>query len=518
MKSGLFKTKPIQTILSEISANEHGFKRTLTATSLTTLGIGSVIGAGIFVLTGQAAAQYAGPAIVFSFIIAGLACALAGLCYAEFASMIPISGSAYTYAYATLGELLAWIIGWDLVLQYLFAASSVAVGWSDYTMSFLLDFGISIPPQFTAAWNTVLVEVPDIGWKPISENLINDLSFAGLSIDSLPHINTICNLPAMFIVAFFTILLVLGIKESASFNNLMVVIKVSLIILFIGLGFMFVKAGNWDPFIPKNTGVWGQFGWSGILRGAGVIFFAYVGFDAASTVAQEAKNPKRDVPVGILSSLGISTVLYILMAIVLTGMVSYTRLNVADPVAVGVNSMGDKMFWLRPIIKIAALAGLSSVILVTLMGQARIFHSMSNDGLLPPAFSKLHSRFKTPYLSTIITGIVGLTLAGVFPLNILGELVSIGTLLAFVIVCISILVLRKTRPDIPRPFRTPWVPLVPVLGTVICLVQMFALPFDTWIRLIIWFAIGLIIYFIFGRKNSKLNPPACSASEDKKNN
>jgi len=507
MKSSLFRTKPIQKILSEISDNEHGFKRTLTAASLTTLGIGSVIGAGIFVLTGQAAAQYAGPAIVISFIIAGLACAFAGLCYAEFASMIPISGSAYTYAYATLGELLAWIIGWDLILQYLFAASTVAVGWSDYMMSFLFDFGITIPPQFTAAWHTVLVELPQLGWKPLTENLIADLSLAGTPVDSIPHITAICNLPAMVIVGFFTILLVIGIRESANFNTLMVIIKVSLIILFIGVGFMFVDAGNWDPFIPKNTGEWGHFGWSGILRGAAVIFFAYVGFDAASTVAQEAKRPQRDVPIGIMGSLGISTVLYILMAIVLTGMVSYTTLNVADPVAVGVNSMGDSMFWLRPIVKIAALAGLSSVILVTLLGQTRIFHSMSNDGLLPHGFSKLHRRFKTPYISTIITGIVALVLAGIFPLNILGEMVSIGTLLAFVIVCISILVLRKTRPDINRPFKTPWVPVVPVLGAVICLAQMFSLPFDTWLRLIIWFAVGLLIYFLFGKKNSKLNHP-----------
>lgn len=501
MKSSLFRLKPIQRILSEISENEHGFRRTLTASSLITLGIGSVIGAGIFVLTGQAAAQYAGPAIVISFIVAGLACALAGICYAEFASMIPISGSAYTYAYATLGELLAWIIGWDLMLQYLFAASTVAVGWSDYMMSFLRDFNISIPPQYTAAWNTVLVEIPGSGWKPLTTELAGSVP----GIESLPHVTTVLNLPAMAIVGFFTLLLVAGIRESAGFNNLMVVVKVSLIILFIGVGFHFVKSSNWIPFIPGNTGEWGHFGWSGILRGAGVIFFAYVGFDAASTVAQEAKNPKRDVPVGILGSLGISTFLYILMAVVLTGIVPYSLLNVADPVALGVNSMGEQMFWLRPIIKIAALAGLSSVILVTLLGQTRIFHSMSIDGLMPPAFSKMHPRLKTPYINTFITGIVAMVLAGVFPLSILGELVSIGTLLAFVIVCISILILRKTKPELPRPFKTPWVPLIPVAGAVICLVQMFSLPADTWIRLAVWFAAGLLIYFFYGRKNSKLN-------------
>jgi basic amino acid/polyamine antiporter, APA family len=505
MSSRLFKTKPIKDILSEISDNEHGFKRTLTATNLTTLGIGSVIGAGIFVLTGQAAAMYAGPAIVISFIIAAIACALAGLCYAEFASMIPISGSAYTYAYATLGELTAWILGWDLMLQYLFAASSVAVGWSDYVISFLRDFNITIAPQYTAALGTKLIDVPGMGWKAVTGSLLDDLAKSGISAGSLGHITAVCNLPAMIIVAFFTVLLVLGIRESANANTVMVVIKVSLIILFISVGFLFVDAANWKPFIPKNTGEWGHFGWSGILRGAGVIFFAYVGFDAASTVAQEARKPQRDVPIGILGSLGISTVLYILMAIVLTGIVTFTRLNVADPVALGVNSMGDKMFWLRPIVKIAAIAGLSSVVLVTLMGQTRIFHSMAIDGLLPPAFTKLHPRFRTPYLGTIITGVVAVFLAGIFPLNILGELVSIGTLLAFVIVCIGILILRKTRPDLPRPFKTPWVPVIPILGAGFCLLQMFSLPPDTWIRLAVFIGLGLIVYFVYGIRNSRFN-------------
>jgi APA family basic amino acid/polyamine antiporter len=504
MSTGLFRTKPIQKILAEISDNEHGFRRTLTARSLVTLGIGSVIGAGIFVLTGQAAAQYAGPAVVISFIIAAVACALAGLCYAEFASMIPVSGSAYTYAYATLGELTAWIIGWDLILQYLFAASTVAVGWSDYMLSFLYDFGITLSPKYTAAWNTILVQIPDSGWRPVTDNLVSNLAEDGINIANLQHVTAICNIPSMVIIAFFTILLVIGIRESAVFNNIMVVVKVSLIILFIGIGFLFIKSANWDPFIPRNTGIWGQFGLSGILRGAGIIFFAYVGFDAASTVAQEARSPRRDVPIGIMGSLGISTFLYILMAIVLTGIVSYKRLNVTDPVALGVNAMGEKMFWLRPIVKIAALAGLSSVILVTLLGQTRIFHSMAVDGLLPAGFSKLHKRFKTPYISTILTGIAGILLAGFFPLSILGELVSIGTLLAFVIVCIGILVLRKTRADLPRPFKTPFVPYVPLLGALICLVQMVSLPPDTWIRLTVWFVTGLLVYFVFGKRNSRL--------------
>jgi APA family basic amino acid/polyamine antiporter len=504
MARDLFLTKPLGDLLQEAKDNKSGLKKTLTGLNLTTLGIGAIIGAGIFVLTGQAAAQYAGPAIVISFIISGIACAFAGLCYAEFASMIPISGSAYTYSYATLGEFLAWIIGWDLILEYLFAASTVSVGWSGYVVSFLKDFGIFIPTAFTAATGSVLVEVPELGWQQLTDNLASGLLAKGISVDALPHVTAIINLPAMFIIAALTALLIIGIRESANFNNIMVIVKVAVIILFIAIGIAFVQAGNWHPFIPKNTGVWGHFGWSGILRGAGVIFFAYIGFDAVSTAAQEAKNPQRDMPIGILGSLSISTVLYILVAIVLTGIVSYTTLNVSDPVAVGVDAMGKSMFWLRPIVKIAAIAGLSSVILVMLMGQPRIFYSMSKDGLLPPIFSKVHAKYKTPYISTILTGCVAIVLAGVLPISILGELVSIGTLLAFAIVCISIIVLRKTRPDIERPFRTPFVPLIPILGALICFVQMAALPMDTWLRLIIWMALGFIIYFAYGYRHSKL--------------
>jgi APA family basic amino acid/polyamine antiporter len=329
------------------------------------------------------------------------------------------------------------------------------------------------------------------------------LSAQGISADTLPHVHAIINLPAMFIIAILCLLLVVGIRESANFNNIMVITKVTVIILFIAIGIAFVQSGNWHPFIPKNTGEWGHFGWSGILRGAGVIFFAYIGFDAVSTAAQEAKNPQRDMPVGILGSLTVSTILYILVAIVLTGIVSYTTLNVADPVAVGVNAMGKGMFWLRPIVKIAAIAGLSSVILVMLMGQPRIFYSMSKDGLLPPVFSKVHPKYKTPYISTLLTGGVAIILAGVLPISILGELVSIGTLLAFAIVCVSIIVLRKTRPDLQRPFRTPMVPAIPLLGALICIIQMLALPLDTWLRLVIWMAIGFIIYFSYGIKHSK---------------
>ncbi|MCK9617635.1 MAG: amino acid permease [Lentimicrobiaceae bacterium] len=503
MLKNIFALKPLNQLMEESRENGHGLKRTLTRLNLITLGIGAIIGAGIFVITGQASAQYAGPAIVISFLISGLACAFAGLCYAEFASMIPIAGSAYTYGYATLGEFFAWIIGWDLILEYLFAAATVSVGWSGYMVSFLKDFNIIIPPEFMAATGAKLYNIPNMGWTTLSSLPKETLSI--LNLETLPHATAIINLPAMFIIFSLVCLLVIGIRESANFNNIMVIVKVSVIILFICLGIAFVKAGNWHPFIPKNTGTWGHFGWSGIFRGAGVIFFAYIGFDAVSTAAQESKNPQKDMPWGILGSLSVSTVLYILVAIVLTGVVSYTQLNVADPVAVGVNAMGNSMFWLRPIIKIAAIAGLSSVILVMLMGQPRIFYSMSRDGLLPPVFSHIHRKFKTPYVSTIITGSVAIVLAGILPIGILGELVSIGTLLAFVIVCVGIIFLRYKKPDIHRPFKTPFVPVIPALGALICLLQMVALPLGTWMRLIIWMLLGFIIYFTYGRHHSKLN-------------
>jgi APA family basic amino acid/polyamine antiporter len=480
--SNLFATKSIGTLLEQTTDDKNSLKRTLSRWNLISLGIGAIIGAGIFVLTGQAAASYAGPAVVLSFVVAGIACAFAGLCYAEFASMIPIAGSAYTYAYATLGEFIAWIIGWDLILEYLFGASTVAVGWSGYIVSFFKDFGIIIPASISNA--------------PFYYNAATgDWSTTGAFI----------NFPAVFIVAVVTTLLVVGIKESANFNNIIVLIKVIVILLFIGFGMNYVSSDNLTPFIPMNTGEFGHYGWSGIFRAAGVIFFAYIGFDAVSTAAQESKNPQKDMPWAILGSLMICTVIYILVGLVMTGIVSYTKLSDPAPVAVAVNAAGDGMAWLRLPIKIGAIAGLSSVILVMLMGQPRIFFSMSRDGLLPKSFGKVHPKFKTPYITTIITGGIAMIVSGLFPIGILGELVSIGTLLAFVLVCAGILVLRYKRPEIHRPFKTPLFPLIPILGVLSSLGVMATLPRDTWFRLIIWMAIGIVIYFSYSRFNSKIN-------------
>jgi len=475
----LFVRKSLAQLMSEAERNESGLKKHLTAWNLVLLGIGCIIGAGIFVLTGTAAANYAGPSLVVSFILSALGCAFAGLCYAEFSSMIPISGSAYTYGYATMGEFIAWIIGWDLILEYLFGAATVAVGWGGYIVSFFQDFGIIIPSYMSSA--------------PI-----------GLDVNGWHLTGSLINFPAVFIVVLITTILLVGIKESAKLNDVIVIIKVIVILLFIGFGISHIDTSNWTPFIPENTGKWGHFGFSGILTGAGVIFFAYIGFDAVSTTSQEAINPKKDVPIGILVSLAICTVLYVAVSLTLTGIVNYKDLNVSAPIALAIDRAGDSLNWLAPIIKIGAIAGLTSVVLVLLLGQTRVFFTMANDGLLWKNFSKVHPKFKTPYITTIVTGSICALIAGLFPIGLLGEMVSIGTLLAFIIVCAGILLLRKSEPDAQRSFKTPWVPFVPIMGIVVCFAQMVSLPLGTWSRLIGWMAIGMVIYFTYGRKHSKV--------------
>jgi APA family basic amino acid/polyamine antiporter len=487
----LFRRRSVAALQAEV-LTDKSLKRALGPVNLTALGIGAIIGAGIFVLTGQAAAQYAGPAIVYSFILSGIACAFAGLCYAEFASMIPLSGSAYTYGYATLGEFIAWIIGWNLILEYLFAASTVAVGWSGYVVSFLKDLGITIPAAFTSAPYDHLTPAGAHWWN-LWQLFVNGWTSTG----------AVLNVPAMLIVAAITILLVIGIKESVNFNNVIVALKLAVILTFIAVGAAYINQHNWHPFVPPAISP-GHFGWGGVVRGAGVIFFAYIGFDAVSTAAQESKNPQRDMPIALLGSLAICTVLYITVSLVLTGIVNYTQLNVSAPIAVAVSSLGPSLAWLEYFIKIGAIAGLSSVILVMLLGQPRIFYTMSKDGLLPPIFSAVHPKFRTPWIAQIITGAAAMLVAGLFPIGLLGELVSIGTLLAFAIVCAGIFVLRFTDPEIKRPFRTPVFWLTAPLGVLSCGYLMYNLPPDTWARLIVWLAIGLVIYFAYSCRHSKL--------------
>ncbi|HWS94849.1 MAG TPA: amino acid permease [Candidatus Methylomirabilis sp.] len=514
--ANLLKCKPLDMLMAEASeTGEHSLKRALGPVNLITLGIGAIIGAGIFVLTGSAAAQYAGPAIVLSFILAGLGCVFAGLCYSEFASLIPIAGSAYTYGYATLGEIFAWIIGWDLILEYAFGAATVASGWAGYFVSFLQDFGISIPPQFTATpythvghhWEPNMLVQFQGRWELLTtmEPLFKQ---QGIDASKLPHVQGMFNIVAFLIICLITFILVVGIKESANFNSAVVIIKVTIVLIFIAIAGMFVMqhstvaAANWHPFIPPNEGTFGKYGWSGIARAAGVIFFAYIGFDAVSTAAQEAKNPQRDMPIGILGSLIICTILYILVSGLLTGMVPYKALNVADPVAVGIDATGVR--WGSFLVKLGAIAGLGSVMLVMLLGQSRVFYSMSRDGLLPEWAGAVHPKFRTPWISSITVGLFVAVFASVIPIGILGELVSIGTLLAFVIVCAGVWLLRIRRPELHRPFSTPWVPFVPIMGIVISFALMASLPFDTWIRLFVWLAIGMAIYFGYGRYHSRV--------------
>jgi APA family basic amino acid/polyamine antiporter len=473
----LWKIKKLEVLRAEAAESEHGLRRTLGPLALMSLGIGAIVGAGIFVLSGVAA-QHTGPALVLSVILSGVGCAFAGLCYAEFAAMIPVAGSAYTYSYATIGEFLAWIIGWDLILEYAVGATTVSIGWSGYLVSFL-ERTLHLP--FPA-------ELSKSPWEPIQ--LVNGTM-----------VHPLFNLPAAIIVLFITALLIIGIRESANFNNLIVLVKLGVVVLFIIVGALYVHRSYWHPFLPQNQGTFGEFGISGVLRGAGIIFFAYIGFDAVSTAAQEARNPERDMPIGILGSLGICTILYILVVLVMTGLEPFRRLNVADPLAIAIDSTPSHV-WLSPIVKIGALLGTTAVILVMMLGQTRVFYSMAHDGLLPKAFGKVHPRFRTPYVSTALTGTCVAIAGGLLPLRIVGELVSIGTLLAFVIVSASVMVMRKRRPDIRRPFRTPWVWAVGPLAIVVCGAQMLGLPSDTWIRLFVWMAIGLVVYFGYSRHHS----------------
>jgi APA family basic amino acid/polyamine antiporter len=459
----------------------HSLSKTLGATSITAMGIGAIIGAGIFVLTGTAAAQFAGPGIILSFILGGIACAFVGLCYSELAAMLPVCGSSYTYTYATLGEIFAWIIGWDLILEYAMGAATVAVGWSGYIVSLLHNAGINIPPTLSTAPGTII-------------KLADGTTATG-----------IVNLPAIVIIAILTTMLVLGTKESARLNNIMVAVKLIVVVAFIALGMFFIKPANWHPFIPANTGEFGNFGMSGILRGSAVVFFAFIGFDAVSTAAQEARKPQTDMPIGILGSLIICTVLYILVAGVLTGLVPYADLNVPDPIAKGVDAIG--LTWFSVLIKIGALTGLTTVILVLLYGQSRIFFTMSQDGLLPPLFARVHPRLQTPHLSQIMIGTIVAIVAALTPISVLGEMVSIGTLFAFILVCGAVIYLRRSDSDASRPFRVPGVPIVPVLGILFCLLLMAGLPLVTWVRLVVWLVIGLIIYVSYGRNHSKLRFP-----------
>lgn len=466
----LFARKSMASLCAEPEAGTHSFKRTLGPLSLVGLGIGAIIGAGIFSLTGTAAAHDAGPAIVLSFIIAAIGCGFAGLCYSELSGMIPVAGSAYTYAYASLGELVAWIIGWELTLEYAVGAATVSVSWSTYVAKLLAGLGLPLPQALAAS-----------------------------PFDAHPGM---INLPAVAIIVLASLLLIRGISESAKVNGAIVALKVLVVCVVIGVGAFYVHPANWHPFVPPNTGNFGDFGWSGVLRGAGVVFFAYIGFDAVSTAAQETKNPGRDMPIGIMGSLAICTVLYIAFALVLTGLLPFHMLGSAAPVA---DAIGQTPFpVLRSLVDLGAVAGLTSVILVMLLGQSRVFYSMARDGLLPHQFSDVHPVFRTPWKCNIIfmvfTGILG----GLLPIKELGEITSMGTLLAFVIVCIGVMVLRRTDPHHARAFRTPWVPFVPIAGILVCGAMMLGLPRLTWELLIVWLIIGLGVYFGYSRSHSRL--------------
>ena len=490
MLKSLFRVKPVAPAphvdagepVEGSLQGEGSLKRTLTARHLVLLGMGAVIGAGIFVLTGQAAANHAGPAIMLSFVLAGLACAFAGLCYAEFSALLPVSGSAYSYSYATLGEFTAWFIGWCLVLEYLFASSTVAVGWSGYFVSFITTtLGLPFPAELAGA---------PIAWE--------DGGFVRTA--------NIFNLPAVLIVAAVSGLCYVGITQSAFINGIVVAIKTAVIAAFVGFGMFYVDPANWTPFIPENVGP-GQFGMDGVFRAATIVFFAYIGFDAVSTAAGEAKNPQRDMPIGILGSLAICTIIYIIVCAVLTGMLPYTELGTAKPVATALEAYPN-LAWLKTAVEIGAIAGLSSVVLVMLMAQPRIFYTMSRDGLLPKAFGRVHPKYQTPYVGTILVGIAACLLAGLMPLSVLGELVSMGTLIAFATVCLGVLVLRRTRPELHRPFRVPFATIICPLGFLSCMFLFFQSFKEHWHLFVAWTIVGMIIYFGYGRRHSKLNTGA----------
>jgi basic amino acid/polyamine antiporter, APA family len=501
MGNPLFATKSIDTLMKEAGeTGEHSLKRALGPVNLITLGIGAIIGAGIFVLTGSAASLYAGPAIMLSYVLAGVGCAFAGLCYAEFASMIPIAGSAYTYGYATLGEIVAWIIGWDLILEYAFGAATVASGWSSTLVAFLQDYGISLPPQICDVPGAEWVKF-DGRWTPLAT-----LSLTSAQLEGLPHVTAKFNLIAFLAILAVTTILIIGIKESANFNTTIVFVKLIAVLTFIVVATAFVLKNpqvahaNWKVFLPPNTGTFGSYGWSGVLRGAGVVFFAYIGFDAVSTAAQEARKPQKDMPIGILGSLAVCTVLYIIVCALLTATVHYSRLNIGAPVSLAIRETGVK--WGSYVVNAGALAGLSTVMLVMLLGQSRVFYSMAHDGLLWKWAGDIHPRFRTPWKSTAIVGLLVAIVGAVVPIGDLGQLVSIGTLLAFVIVCAGVWIMRVRRPELVRPFKTPWVPFVPIMGIIISLGLMSGLKALTWMRLVIWLAIGMVIYFTYSVKHS----------------
>ena len=485
---GILATKPIAAYQKE--ASDKHLVRALGIPALIAFGIGGIIGTGIFVLTGLAAAEHAGPAIVISFIIAGMGCMFAGLCYSEFAAMVPVAGSAYAYSYATLGEFVAWFVGWNLILEYMVACSTVAVGWSRYFIKLLDHYGINfIPPSLSSA----PFEAAEVGYQ-------------------VHQTGAILNLPAIVIIGAATALCYKGIKESATVNTIIVAIKVSIVMAVIAFGASYVDTHNWVPYIPENTGVKGQFGWSGIIQASAIIFFAYIGFDGVSTVAQEAKDPQRGMPIGMLGSLAICTVLYILMSSVMTGLVPFKQLDDAAPVAIALEAH-PQLRWLSTWVIWGALFGLTSVIITMIIPQARIWLTMSNDGLLPKFFGAVHQRFRTPHIATLITGACAATLAGLLPIGILGELVSIGTLIAFIVVCIGVLVLRYTRPELKRPFRVKWIWFTAPMGVLFCAGMAAFLPGATWIRLLLWSALGIAMYFFYGYKNSRLRRTGAEAAE-----